>query len=68
MTKMRFDLGGQGDDAIFLLMPGFIVDLYLYIYIHILLWCSWLVALIQGHFCNLVMKIFYLMSLEPLGY
>ena len=37
---MRFDLGGQGDDAIFLLMPGFIVDLYLYIYIHILLWSS----------------------------
>ena len=31
---MRFDLGGQGGDAIFLLMPDFIVDLYLYIYIH----------------------------------
>ena len=31
---MRFDLGGQGDDAIFLLMPGFIVD-FIYIYTYI---------------------------------
>lgn len=43
----------------YLFMAGFIVDIYLYVlFIHILLWCSWLVASIQGHFCNPVIDIF----------